>query len=188
MQSAGAGDARQHLVDQLAPRLILLPHPLRPVRLRRDRGEGGALYGAVHRPVNRPVHPRGGGGEIARGDQVADAPARHRVGLREGVAVEQAVAQAGDLQCGDERRAVEDDVVVRLVGEDEEVALLGNFRQFIEFLPPVDDTGRVAGVADDDHLRAVRRRANRIEIEMEIRRGADKDGLRSNHLDQVGIE
>ena len=134
------------------------------------------------------MHPRGGSGDRQRRDQVADAPARHRVGLREGLAVDQPVAQFLNRQRGDEWPVVEDDVVVRLIGEDEQIVPRGDAPEPFQFIAPEDDAGRVARVAEHDHLRAAGRRVDGVEIEMEVGGRGDEDGLRARQLDEVGVE
>jgi hypothetical protein len=65
--------------------------------------------------------------------------------------------------------AVEQDVVVRLVGQDEQVALDAEAGQLLELVAAEDGAGRVAGIAEDDHPGArAGQRLERVEVEVVV--------------------
>jgi len=180
--------ARKQFEHQLAPRLVFPPHPFRPVCLGRYGGERRALHRRVHRAVDRPVHSCGSLGDWQGRDQVADPPARHRVGLGKRLAIDQPIAQCCDCQCRDERPVVKDDVIIRFIGKHEQIVSCGNFPKSFQLIALIDDTGRVTRVAEDDHLRADGGSRDGIEVEMKIGGRGDEDRLCADQLQEIGVE
>ena len=90
----------------------------------------------------------GGAHELRGRDQVAQAPAGHRVRLREAVEHEGAPGELQDREI----RAAEVEAVVDLVARDVDTGVLGDLGQRAQVCLAENRAGRVAGRVDHDRL------------------------------------
>ena len=123
--------------------------------------------------------------------EVTETPTSHGVGFAESVDRDgEVVGFFGERGHADVRGIIIDELLVDLVGKDENVLGECDFDQRLEFFAGVDRSGRVARAIDDDHLGA---RGHRV-LEflgghfVGIRRlGLDDDRLGADEADHVGI-
>ena len=119
-----------HLVEspghQDAPPVVFREHLLDEGLAGADGLHGGVLGrgGGAHDPVL--VHLGDAGHDLRRRRDVADAPARHRVGLAEAADQHRPLAHPIEGAEGDVLVAAIDEAVVDLVGDDHEVVTLGD--------------------------------------------------------------
>ena len=120
-RAADAGEAVQRLDDHVAPLGEGRDHARDRLLRAGERGDAGVLGGRVDARVDVDGEPRRDLGELAGPDAPAEAPAGHRVRLRQAVEDDQPVAQRlGGEQARVAGRA-EHQAAVDLVGEDEHV-------------------------------------------------------------------
>ena len=180
---------REAVVDQVAAAVVLgdhLFHVLLTVAQRLDGGNLGRDRRAEHRVL---VNLRHSADERLVAERVADAPARHRVGLREAVEEDRALLHAGQRGEADVLLAAVREVAVDLVGDDDEVVLLGEGGDSEEVLARHDGARRVVRVADEQHLRF--RRHVLLELvwrdaELVLNLGRHGDGLAARE-DRAGL-
>ena len=141
------GIAVQALDDRAAPPVELA----RPSSPRRPGGRPSAstaahwaIGGGIRRALALEVAHRPDDLAGARG--VADAPARHRVGLRAGVDDERPRLHLGPEGRDRRHAALVGERLVALVRHDPEAALDGEGRHRLQVGPPVDGAGRVVGL------------------------------------------
>src|SRR6185295_9104880 len=103
-------------------------------------------------------------------------------------AEQDAVLNARDVEHRDVLAAVVNQVVVRLVGQNPEIALDAPLDQRFDLGAVQDDAGRVDRVAEYDHFGA---RAGggleAVQIEMEVRGLLDIGRLGADHGGDVGV-
>ena len=182
---------REAVVDQVAAAVVLsdhLLHVLLAVAQRLDGRNLGRDRRAEHRVL---VDLRHGADEGLVAERIADAPARHRVGLREAVEENRALLHAGQGGEADVLLAAVRQVAVDLVGDDDEVVLLGKGRDGQEILARHDGACRVVRIADEQRLRPgghVLFELVRRDAELVLNLGRHGDGLaaRENRAGLVG--
>ena len=132
---------------------------------------------------------RHGADEGLVAERVADAPARHRVGLGEAVEEDRALLHAGQGREADVLLAAVRQVAVDLIGDDDEVVLLGKGRDGQEVLARHDGARRVVRVADEQRLRLGRHvllELIRRDAELVLNLGRYGDGLAARE-DRAGL-
>ena len=109
--------------------------------------------------------------ELLRTRRVADAPAGHRVRLRECEDADDARVVGREAR-GTRPRAVEDDLVVALVAEQPQVVALREIHKSLDGCDRIHRPCRVVGAVDQQQLRSRRDEAlDRIDVRLEPIRG-----------------
>ena len=142
------------LDDQLAAAGVLADHAERVLFAALQRLDGGVLGGggSGHHDVLVHLHHRVD--QARRGADPAEAPAGHRVGLREAAEEDRALLHARDRREADVLDAV-DEAVVDLVRDDEEVVALDDVGDRLEAGAVHDGAGGVRRIAEEHRLRLV---------------------------------
>mmetsp|Transcript_33732 Transcript_33732/g.100162 ORF Transcript_33732/g.100162 Transcript_33732/m.100162 type:complete len:399 (+) Transcript_33732:165-1361(+) len=162
-RDADARDGVEALVEHVAPRAELVPHPgcviVRPAYRgdRSCRNEGGQAGPAVDGEIPGRLHQR-------RWEKPeAAAPSRHRVPLAAAVehdgAVQHALPERDAVV-----RAVVHEPPVDLVAEDPGSRLLGHLGRAVQIGAGQHAAGRVPRRAQDDHLRSRRHQAAKLLV------------------------
>ena len=164
---------------------------------------GHAFLGAVQRRKRRMLADAAGIarllaleiadrlGERLRADRPADPPAGHRVGLADTGDDDGAVGEAGAE--GGERDslpAVEDELVVDLVGDDREIGSDGHVGEIPQLLRRIDHPGGIARRAEEEHPRGRGKRGAeglRTELEIILEARREDHRPRSGELDELRI-
>ncbi len=156
---AGTGEAGD---QSLAPPEVQLTHlvgVLRGLPQRDDRGDLDRLEGAV---VEVGLELREGGDDVGAAEREAHAPAGHRVGLGQAVELDGAVESSVGGQHRRRLVAVESDIRVGEVVDEDELALEGQVDEPLHQLRSRDRSGRVVRERDDHDPRRGLRSVDRL--------------------------
>ena len=157
------------------------------VRVRAEGGQGGQLRERRARAGGRALQRLHGVDESRRADQVADAEAGHRVRLRESRKDDGALPVGAPGQEGEERILAEHDILVDLVGKDDQIEVFGGPGQLPHALRPDARTGRVGRVDEDEDFCAPGMYAEvvRTEVEGAVTTGGDRHDIAAGHSDRL---
>ena len=144
------------VVDEATAAVVFGDHLFHVLFAAAQSFDGGNLRrdgGAEHRVL---MDLRHGGDEVGVAERIADAPARHGVGLGEAVQENRALLHAG--QRGKRRvlHAAVGEVAVDFIGDDDEVVLFSEGGDLLKVVLRHDGARRVVRVADQKRLRALR--------------------------------
>ena len=143
------------LQDEFEPPFILGQHRGDRVVSPFERRERPALQGGRCADAQGVLDLYGGFHEPGGRGKVAHPPSGHRVRLGEAVDGDGAIAHATERAEADMLPPTEDQLLVDLVGDDQEVALFGQLGDALQLRARRQSSGGVVRVRDDEQLRAL---------------------------------
>ena len=156
LQTGDAGNVVEHAVHGPTAPVEDRSHHLDRAEVTLDGGECRALGDVAHVRREVRLQVRRGPDDVGRTDQPADTPAGHRIGLGDTVEDHAGVGQLGDdLQDAVVHRIAVDEVLVDLVGHDDDAVLQRPPTDRLDLGAGVDGSGRIGWRHEDEDLGAV---------------------------------
>ena len=142
-------DCVQSFANRSTSLVVGLTHFLNAILTTRHRGKSRVLADGGSRDCKGVVHLRHWFDQRTRSGKVANAPAGHGIRLRKPTKRDRALFHSGQRGHGNNRVIAKGQTGINLIRDDDQIVLLGQFSDFLDFIRWGDGTSGVIGI--DQH-------------------------------------